>query len=98
MEDTTFILKLYTQVQDPNTRNSFNKEEECFGGQKDWAEEKKTGITATAFGPNLRQAPAPGIWRTPGNGLQEAFCDHAGVLQDNKAQLQGAGVVQQVVK
>ena len=36
MEDTTFILKLYTQVQDPNTRNSFNKEEECFGGQKDW--------------------------------------------------------------
>lgn len=51
-----------------------------------------------AFGPNLRQAPAPGMWRTPGNGFRQAFCEHAGVLQQNKAQLQGAGVVQQVVK
>lgn len=58
---------------------------------------KNTGIMVTAFGPNLRQAPAPGMWRTPGNGLRQAFCEHAGVL-DDKAQLQGAGAVQQVVK
>lgn len=51
-----------------------------------------------AFGPNLPQAAAPGMWRTPGNGFRQAFCKRSGVRQENKAQLQGAGVVQQVVK